>query len=146
MKKHEITPALEALKPVKVNKIGNDKFKKSLLAAYTTLVKEKKKLDEDVATLEKVHLSPFEKEMEEVARLQQEMGTETDRNRQIEIVREINSHKDLIEANKALAKAKNDLGNEEITLQGLDMDTFIDEMDKQGYELGLLEAVFPMFK
>jgi len=145
MKKHEITPALEALKAVKVNKIGDDKFKKALIADYVTLVKEKKNLEDEIAAIKTTHLSPFEKEQEEIAQLQQELQTETERTKQVEIAREINSHKDYFEAFRAFNKAVEELGKEEIHLGGLDQVKFIDEMDKQGFELGLIEAVFPMF-
>lgn len=145
MKKHEITPALEALKNVKMNKIEDKSFKKALLDHYVTLVKEKRNLDDDLAALKQAHLSPYEDEQQKVSALQDQLRTETDRSRQAELAREIYSHKELFAAMRDYNKAVEELGKDEISLPGLPQDKFVEEMDKQGFELGLLDAVYPMF-
>lgn len=145
MKKHEITPALDALKNVKMNKIEDKSLKKALVDHYVTLVKEKRKLDDDLAALKQAHLSPYEQEQQKVSDLQAQLQTETDRSRQVELAREINSHKELFAAIRDFNKAAEELGKDEISLPGLPQEKFIEEMDKQGFELGLLDAVYPMF-
>lgn len=145
MKKHEITPALEALKPIRMNKIGDKKLKAALVSGYVTLVREKRKLDEDIAAIKEAHLGNYAEEQEAVGKLQQQIQTETNREKQAEIVREINSHKELFAAITDFNKAIDDLGKEEIEIARLEQDKFIEEMDAQDWNLGLLDAVFPMF-
>ena len=145
MKKHEITTALEALKPIRMNKIGDKKLKAALVSGYVTLVREKRKLDEDIAALKEAHLGNYAEEQETVGKLQQQLQTEADREKQAALIREINSHKELFAAITDFNKAIDDLGKEEIEIARLEQDKFIEEMDAQDWNLGLLDAVFPMF-
>ncbi|MBO4524994.1 MAG: hypothetical protein J5692_00170 [Bacteroidales bacterium] len=146
MKKKDIRPALDALKPVKLQKIEDKKLRKTIVSNYVTLVVAWNAFEEKRKAMEEAHLGAYEKQREEVAKLQQELQAETDRNKQKELLRQINENEELFAAVKEFNKDFEALGNEEVEVKGIPQDEFIEEIQKQDFDLGIIEALYPMFK
>lgn len=146
MKKKDIRPALDALKPIKLQKIEEKKLRKTIVSNYVALVVAWNAYEERRKALEEAHLGAYEKQREEVANLQQELQTETDRNKQRELLRQINKNTELFAAVKEFNKDIESLGNEEVDITGIPQDEFIEEIQKQDFDLGIIEALYPMFK
>lgn len=145
MKKKNIRTALDALKTIKMPKIEDKELRNGIINDHFTLLKAWDKYEKDVKNLETAHLGPFEEERQKVGELQQKLQTTTDRQEQLELSQEINSHEDLFKAINAYHKAVSDLGEEEVKIKGMDRDKFMDEIAKQDFNLGLIEALYPMF-
>ena len=146
MKKKDIRHALDALKPVKLQKIEDKKLRKTIVSNYVTLVVAWNAFEEQRKAMEEAHLGAYEKQREEVAKLQQELQAETDRNKQKELLRQINENEELFAAVKEFNKDFEALGNEEVEVKGIPQDEFIEEIQKQDFDLGIIEALYPMFK
>ena len=145
MKKKNIRTALDALKTIKMPKIEDKALRNGIINDHYTLLKEWDRYERDAKNLETVHLAPFEEERQKVGELQQKLQTCTDRKEQLALVQEINSHEDLLKAINDHNKAVADLGEEEVEIKGIDHDKFMEEIAKQDFNLGLIEALYPMF-
>ena len=145
MKKKQIRAALDALKTIKMPKIEDKALRNGIINDHYTLLKEWDRYERDAKILETVHLGPFEEELKEIGKLQQKLQTSTDRKEQLDLVQEINDHEDLIKATNDHKKAVEDLGEEEVEINGIDHDKFMEEIAKQDFNLGLIEALYPMF-
>ena len=145
MKKKQIRAALDALKTIKMPKIEDKALRNGIINDHYTLLKEWDRYERDAKILETVHLGPFEEELKEIGKLQQKLQTSTDRKEQLDLVQEINDHEDLIKATNVHKKAVEDLGEEEVEINGIDHDKFMEEIAKQDFNLGLIEALYPMF-
>lgn len=147
MKKKDIRPALDALKPIKLQKIEDKALRGRIVKTHVALVSAKNQLEADQKALEEAHLGAYEKEREEVSQLQQDLQAETDVKRQKELLREINGHKELFgairEYNKAYEKF---LGEDVPEIPLLKQKEFIDAIvEKQDLDLGAIEALYPLF-
>lgn len=146
MKKSEIRGVLAALKQIKMPKIEDKAFRNDLITDHLFLLGEQKRFDAKVKDLDTAHLGAYEEERNQVADLQQKLQMETDPEKKKALVDEINSHKELYKAIMAFNKAVADLSEEEVkvpvTFDGM---KFIEALSGQDYDLGLVEAVFPMF-
>lgn len=147
MKKKEIKPALDALKTIKMPKIEDKELRNSIISDHLALLKEQKAYEAKIDDLRTAHLAAFEKETEEVQKIQEELREETNPDKKKALVKKVNSHTELFDAVKAFNKAVEDLGNEEITLpKPIDGEKFAEGMlPQENFNLGLMESVFPMF-
>lgn len=146
MKKHEIKAALEALRKIKMPAIENKELRGGLIADHLKLVRAQKRYDEKVQDLETVHLGAFAEERDAVAKLQRDLQIEKNVDKQIEIARQIESHKQLFEAIKTCNKAIEELGNEDVEIAGIPEAEFLEAIQSQDFDLGQIEALVPMFK
>lgn len=145
MKKKNIRTVLDALKTIKMPKIEDKALRNGIINDHFTLLKAWDKYERDAKNLETAYLGSYDEERQKVNELQSKLQTSLDRKEQAELVREINSHDDLIKAIAAHNKALEALGEEEVEIKGIDRDKFMDEIAKQDFDLGLIEALYPMF-
>lgn len=145
MKKKEISTATTALKTVKMPKIEDKELRNGIISDHFVMLGEQKKYEADIEKLRTAHLGAFEEEQKEIQELNQELQSELDRVKQAELMRKINSHKEYAKAVQEFSKAVEELGNEEIQIKGIDHEKFMEEIQKQDFDLGLIEAIYPMF-
>lgn len=145
MKKKNIRTVLDALKTIKMPKIEDKALRNGIINDHYALLEEWDKFEKETKKLETVHLGSFEDERQQVNELQQKLALSLDRKEQIEIAKEINSHKDLMKATDAYNKAFEELSNEDVAINGIERDKFMDEIAKQDFDLGLIESLYPMF-
>lgn len=145
MKKREIKGVIDGLKQVKIAKLEDKAMRTAVFKTFMKLLGEQKKFESDFEDMKTVFLSANKEEQDKVQELQNKLNTEVDRVKQSEIAKEINSHKDYLEAVKQLNEKVEALGNEEVETEKIDMDKFMEELQKQDYELSTVEAVYPLF-
>lgn len=145
MKKKKMYYAIKALRPVKVQRIANKELREVLLANELTLLEEQRKYEQKAKDLETTLLGGYEKDRAAVEQLKELVMRESDRSKRDKMKADIDSHADLFDAVRRLHAALRDLGEESITLKRIDKAAFMEEMKEQEFELGLIEAVFPMF-
>lgn len=145
MKKKEIPSALEALKKIKMPAIENKELRNGIITDHLKLVRENKKYEEKVKELDTVHLGAYEDERKEVADLQRDLQAEKDVAKQVELAKKIEGHKDLFDAIKSYNKAVEEIANEEVEIGGIPEAAFLEEIQKQDFDLGQIEALEPMF-
>lgn len=145
MKKREIKNVIDGLKKVKIAKLEDKALRTVVFKVFMKLLGEQRKFEEKFEDLKTVFLSTHKEEQGKVASLQQQLDIETDRVKAAEIAREINSHKDYRDALKALNEKIEALGNEEIKIESIDMDKFMEEYQKQDMELSTIEEIYPLF-
>ncbi len=147
MKKKDIRPALDALKPIKLQKIEDKALRGRIIKTHVALVAAKNQLEEDQKALEEAHLGAYEKEREEVAQLQQDLQAESDPKLQKEILGKINGHKELFGAIREYNKAYEKFLSEDVPdIPLLKQKEFIDSIvEKQDLDLGAIEALYPLF-
>jgi hypothetical protein len=146
MKKSEIKSVIEGLKAVKIAKLEDKAMRTSVFKTFMKLLGLQKQYESDFEDMRTVFLSAHKGEQEKVADLQQKLNMESDRAKQIELAKEINSHADYLAAVKELNEKVEALGNEEVEVEALDADKFTDELQKQECELETIERLFPLIK
>lgn len=146
MKKKEIQVALAALRAIKMPQIEDKELRKDIISDHFKLLGELKKYESDIKDLETVHLGAFESERMDVTLLQQKLRGTRDREEQLRIAQEIDSHVALYEAMKEYNKATEALGEETVEINGIDHEKFVEEIQKQDFSLGMMEDLYPMFK
>jgi hypothetical protein len=118
----------------------------SVFKTFMKLLCLQKQYESDFEDMRTVFLSAHKGEQEKVADLQQKLNMESDRAKQVELAKEINSHADYLAAVKELNEKVEALGNEEVEVETLDADKFTDELQKQECELETIERLFPLIK
>lgn len=145
MKKSEIKPALNALKTIKMPKIEDKDLRNTIIKDHMALLGESRKLEAKIDDLRSAHLGALADEQKVVNDLREELRTAIESHEAARIFKEIQSHKDYLDAEAALIKAINDLYAEEVEVTPVDSEKFLEEIQKQDYDLGLIEAIYPMF-
>ena len=146
MKKREIKSVIEGLKAVKIAKLEDKAMRTSVFKTFMKLLGLQKQYESDFEDMRTVFLSAHKGEQEKVADLQQKLNMESDRAKQVELAKEINSHADYLAAVKELNEKVEALGNEEVEAEALDAEKFTDELQKQECELETIERLFPLIK
>ena len=146
MKKREIKSVIEGLKAVKIAKLEDKAMRTSVFKTFMKLLGLQKQYESDFEDMRTVFLSAHKGEQEKVADLQQKLNMESDRAKQMELAKEINSHADYLAAVKELNEKVEALGNEEVEVEALDAEKFTDELQKQECELETIERLFPLIK
>ena len=144
MKKAEIRAVLGALKQIRMPKIEDKELRNAIIGNHFTIFKTAKAVDADIEALRSSHLAPYEDELREVDELQRRLQTEPE-NRDA-LVAEINSHTELQKAVDEFNKAYEEMMGEEIELKPIDAGKFVEEYQKQDYDMTVVEALWPMFK
>lgn len=145
MKKREIKSVIEGLKAVKIAKLEDKAMRTSVFKTFMKLLGLQKQYESDFEDMRTVFLSAHKGEQEKVADLQQKLNMESDRAKQVELAKEINSHADYLAAVKELNEKVEALGNEEVEVEAMDAEKFTDELQKQECELSVFEQVYPLF-
>ena len=146
MKKREIKQTIEGLKAVKIAKLEDKAMRTSVFKTFMKLLGEQKKFESEFEDMKTVFLSSHKEEQDKVQELQNKLNTEVDRVKQAEIAKEINSHKDYLDAVKALNEKVEALGNEEVEVEKLDAEKFTEELQKQECELSTIENLYPLLE
>lgn len=146
MKKSEIKPALEALKKIKMPKIEDKALRNLIIEDHFVLLAEQKKFEEANNDDQTVRLAGFEDDQKAIKELQDKFNlAENDAERR-DINRKILAYKDYFRAVDDLNKAINDRGKEEFGgLKKVDHEKFMEEIQKQDFDLGIIEALYPLF-
>lgn len=145
MQNREISRVLGACKKIRMPKIDDKDFRNLLIKDHLILLGKNKKYEQELENLRTVHLGAYDKEIDRLQELQNQLQTETDRAKQAEIVREINSMKEVREAISAMNKAQDELGKAEVEgITLIDAVKFTEELQKQDYDFGIVEDIFPL--
>lgn len=138
--------AIKALRPVKVQRIVNKELRDALLANELKMLDEQRIYEQKARDLENTYLHGYENDRALVEELKTLAMQENDRTKREKIKAKIDAHADLFNAVRKLHVALRELGEESVTLKKIDKAVFMEEMKEQDFELGLIEAVYPMFK
>lgn len=144
IKKKEIKSVIEGLKAVKIAKLEDKAMRASVFKTFMKLLSLNKEFESQFDDLKTVFLSAHKEEQDKVQELQNKLNTEIDRVKQAEIAKEINSHKDYLDAVKELNEKVEALGNETVEIEKLDAEKFSEELQKQECELATIENLFPL--
>lgn len=148
MKKREIKPALEALKKIRMPKIEDKALRNGIIKDHLAMLSAQRKLDDDLRDLDTSHFADLDEDREEVARLQEKLQLaigSKDHKKAVEYSSEIAEHADYLAAVKAYNKDVAELMEQEVEIAGIPMEAFIEEFQKQDYDCGIVEALYPMF-
>lgn len=145
MKKREIKQVLEALRVVKMPKIEDKGLRNKLIRVHLKLLSDFRKYDEELEDARVVFLSAYKEDREEVTRLQDLLQTEQDRAKQMEIAARISSYTEYLAAVRELNEKAEALGREPVQVEALDLESFVTEFEKQGYDLAVIEQLYPLF-
>lgn len=146
MKKSEIKAALDALKEIKMPKIEDKELRNALINNHFALIDAGRKVDATAEDARKVFLEAYKEEQEKIEALQQKLRTEDDPKEQRAISREIDSHKDYMDAVKALNEKLVKLYEEPVEgLTRIDRVRFSEEIQKQDFKMSWFESLYPMF-
>lgn len=146
MKKSDIKAALEALRPIKVNKITDAGIKAVVIEDALLLAAAGRELDQQIQAAQEVFLGAYKEEAEEIERLRADLVS-ADPEEQKPIAREINSHKDYFAAQREYAKKQDEILDGELSgLKKIDRERFVKSLEKQeNLTLSQLEALYPLF-
>lgn len=145
IKKKHVRQVLDALKPLKLQKISDTKFRKTIVNNYVTLSMEWNRIQEEEKALREAHLGALEEDRDEVVKLQQELQLEKNTEKQLEILRSINKKKAVLDAMRNLGKDIDEYENQEIEIAGIPQDKLIEAVQAQDFDLGVIEILFPVF-
>ena len=145
IKKKEIRPALDALKTIRMGKIEDKDFRNKVITIHLKLLAEQKKFESDYSDMRTAFLASYKDEQAKVVELQEELRLERDPVKHAEIANEIRTHKDYLEAVKDFNEQTEQEGEKEVKIDAIDMDKFVEEYQKQDYDMGVVEALFPLF-
>ena len=137
--------ALGALKTIKMSKINDKSLKKTIIDDHFKLLGENKKYEEAIDNLRTAHLGALADEQKKVNELREELRTVTKAERAGEILKEIREYKGYLDAEADFIKDFNELAEEEVEITPIDSEKFLEEIQEQDFELGLIEALYPMF-
>ena len=146
MKKREIKTALEALKKIHMTRIEDKSLRNHIITIHLALLKEQRKYEADAADLEETHMGPFSEQREQIGRLQRQLMAEKDTKKREELASEING---FVEVNNAWDAFNRDLARmerEEVATNTIPQEKFLEEIQKQDFDLGQIEALFPLFE
>lgn len=146
MIKAQISSVCEGFKKTNLNKIKDKDFKNKTITTHLQLLKLKRAYEQAVEDLRTVHITPVQENLEKVQALAREYEGEADAQKRIEIRAKINSFKDVDDAQIAFSKAVEKLGKEEVKIELIPLDKFIEEVYKeQDYDAAVVDQLFPVF-
>ena len=146
MIKAQIASVCEGFKKTNLNKIKDKDFKNKTITTHLQLLKLKRAYEQAVEDLRTVHITPVQENLEKVQALAREYEGEADAQKRIEIRAKINAFKDVDDAQIAFSKAMEKLGKEEVKIELIPLDKFIEEVYKeQDYDATVVDQLFPVF-
>ena len=144
MKKQEMKAALDALKRIKMPAISDKALRNGIITTHLALLKAQRAYEKEVADLEAAMLGAYADDREAIGKLQREMNAEKDAAKKEAIAAKINAYTELYEAWEAYTRALGKLGAEEVAVAGIPSEPFIAEIQKQDFDLGQIEAIYPL--
>ena len=144
MKKQEMKAALDALKRIKMPAIADKPLRNCIITTHLALLKEQRRYEKEAADLEAAMLGAYADDREAIGKLQRELSAEKDAAKKEAIAAKINAYTDLYEAWESYTRALNKLGAEEVEVAGIPQQPFISEIQKQDFDLGQIEAIYPL--
>ena len=144
MKFKEITPALDALKKIKIMSIEDKDVRNLIISNHIKLLSMKKKYDSDFEDARVAFLAAYGDEQEEVIALREELQA-APADKQQDIAKKFASHKKYLEAVKEFNDNADKMGEREFEIPLIETEKFVEEYKKQGYDMSVVEALFPMF-
>lgn len=81
----------------------------------------------------------------QVVELLEALSRELDRAKQAELATEITNHAEYLDAVKEFNERAAEMGREVVETETIDMGAFMEEYEKQGYDPGVVEGLFPLF-
>ena len=145
MKKKEIRAALDAMRKVKVASIENKDIRNSFIDAHLCLLAEQRKFETEYSDMRTAFLESYNDEQDVVVKLQEKLSYETDPKKRNELAAQIAEHDKYLLAVREFNTMAEKMGEEEIKVKPIDMGTFVAEYQKQDYDMGVVEALFPLF-
>lgn len=145
MKKKDMKQVLDALKTIKLPKFEDKELRNAIIKDHFKLLGENKKYEEAIDNLRTAHLGALADEQKKVNELREELRTVTKAERAGEILKEIREYQGYLDAEADFIKDFNELAEEEVEITPIDSEKFLDEIQKQDFDLGLIEAIYPMF-
>ncbi len=145
MKKKEIKAALEALRPIKPQRIADEAIREAILGNTLSLLSAQRQYEQDAKDLERAHLGGWEKERADLAQLRASLQREPDREKRAELQAKIDSYGELFDVIREFNKRVLALGEETAPVTPMDRDAFIKQMQTQEYDLGMIIDLSPLF-
>lgn len=145
MKKAEIKPVMGALSIIRMPKIEDKDFRNMLIGIHVALFKASRKCDLEIEALRSAILNPYEKEIIEFEGLRSKIQIEKDSDKKIALIKEMESHTDLIQAIGEFNKAVNEILSDDIDIPKIDLEKFVEEYQKQDYDCSVVESLSPIF-
>ena len=144
MKKKEIAAALDALRKIKIMQIEDKEIRNAIISNHLKLIGIYRKYNEEFEDARTAFLSSYGKEQNEVMKLDNELKSSKDPDRQEDILKKIDSYKGYLEAVKEFNEKVSSMGEEEVELIPVGADKFVEEYQKQDYDMSVVEALYPM--
>ena len=136
--------ALDALKRIKMPAIEDKPLRNGIITTHLALLKEQRHYEKEVADLEAAMLGAFADDRAAIGKLQRELNAEKDAAKKEAIAAKINAYTGLYDAFDDYTRALGKLGAEEVAVAGIPSEAFIAEIQKQDFDLGQIEALYPL--
>lgn len=145
MKKVQINPALAALNRIRVTMFEDKGLRDQVITTHVALLEEQQDFRSAMARLKKAHLAGYDNEIDVMQALERDRQAAADDKEKARIQAELDKHVDVLKAYDAYKKAIAELGMKEIKVPGLPKARFLAAIQDQIEDLGMLEALFPLF-
>ena len=148
MKKAEIKNVVDALKKANVSSFGDKELKNILVKNFLTLSKKLREYQSEIEDTTALFLSKYDKEQQEVSRLEIEMNGAKDGKDKLFFAEKLKSeHGEYLKAVKECNDKIRAFGEELVEIIPVDEDKFIEEYQNiDGFDLGVVGALVPLFK
>ena len=138
---------ISGIKKVKLNKLEDKSLSTALFKNFMRLCAEQRAYEAQQKDLQELFMSENQEESEAIGKLQNELNMEQDANRRVELVKEINSHTQYLEAVKAFNEKFEALGKDEVKVELIDAEKFGEAYQKQeDFDVSVVEEICPLFK
>lgn len=147
MQKSEIHAALESLRKIKMPKIEDKSLRNDLIKDHYKIYDVGLKYDKAVDREKEVILGSFKDDEQKIDDLRRELQAATPGEEQREIAKQLLGFKAYETAVKKFNDKVDELGKE--TIKGLvkiDREKFMDEIQKQDFDLSMVEGLYPLFE
>lgn len=146
MKRNEINAALNSLRRIKMPKIEDKSLRNDLINNHYTLFDAGQKFDAAVDREREVILGAYKEDQQKLEEIQRELQASAPGNEQRELLKQANGFGDYYKAVAKFNEKVDEIGNVEVTgLKKIDRDKFMDEIQKQEFDLAMIEGLYPMF-
>ena len=147
MKKSEIKAALVQLKRIKMPKIEDKDLRNDIISNHFVLLDAGKKTDAAIEAKRTVFLEAYKDEEQAVAELQTKINEAASREEQIALTKELREkHADYLQAVKDFNEDVDKMFAEQVDgLKPIAREKFMAEIEKQDFDLAMVEGLYPMF-
>jgi hypothetical protein len=147
MQKNEIHAALESLKKIKMPKIEDKSLRNDLIKDHYAIYDAGLKFDKAIEREKDVLLGAHKDDEQQISDLQREMQAALPGEEQREIAKKLLGFKAYEAAVRNFNEKAKELGKEEIKgLVKIDREKFMAEIEKQDFDLAMIEGLYPLFE